>query len=73
MIMTDYCQPASPSPPMSRKQSSRVDLESPRSVRRHVRARLRCLDQPRRPEQQPADLGIRRRICLRDQPLQQFA
>ncbi len=73
MVVPDHRQPPGPSTPMRGKQRGRIDLERPRRVRRYVRARSDRFDPPRRPEQQPTHLRIRRRSRFCDQPPQQFA
>jgi len=60
MIMPDHLSPTSPRAPIRRKQRSRLNLERPRRISRHIRARLNRLDAPLSPEQQPAHLAVRR-------------
>ena len=73
MIMPDNRGPSPSRPPVRREQRFRIDLERPRRVRRDIRTYLGRLDPPRSPEQQPANLRIRRRSRLSQQSHQQFA
>jgi len=73
MIMPDHPRPASPRPPIRRKQRNRIDLERPRRLGRHVRASLSRIDPPPGAEQQPAHLATRRIFRLGQQPAEQSA